>query len=164
YEPHLLPKDSGWMRFSKAIYTDSDGEPYDKVLWSRENDRLTVVWINCGGVLLNYTAVQEDYKVADVSLQTLFVALHVLGQPLIANEDFQVRKPTHGRRKLKVKAATIRKVILRRVIHPNHEGTVGSIEYHCRWVVQSYWRMQRYTSTGHIRPLLIAAYVKGPAN
>jgi hypothetical protein len=114
-----------------------------------------VVWINCGGVLLNYTDVQEECKVADVSLQTLFVALHVLAQPLIANEDFQVRKPTHGRRKLKVKAATIRKVILRRVIHPNHEGTVGSIEYHCRWVVQSHWRMQQYTSTGHIRPLLM---------
>lgn len=163
YEPFLIPKDIGWMKFSKAIYMDADGEWYDKVLWSRQGEWLSVVWVNAnGGNLMNYTLVMEQAKVSNVGLQTLFVTLHVLSETLVAAEDYQVRKHGHGRRKLRLKPLLIRKVILRRVVHPHDSDGAGSREYHCRWTVSSHWRMQPYRSTGAVRPRLIAAYVKGP--
>jgi hypothetical protein len=165
YEPHLVPKGTGWMKFSRPMFTDKEGETYDIVIWTRENEWLFVVWMNRSTGLMNYTMVMEQAPVADHALQVLFVALHVIAQPVVGTEDYQVNKPGHGRRKLNVKPTLIRKIVLRRIVHPHQGGEhdeEAQREYHCRWMVQSHWRQQPYRSTGDVRPRLIAAYVKGP--
>jgi hypothetical protein len=164
YESYLIPKDSGWMKFSRPMFTDTQGDTYDIAVWTRDKEWLVVVWINSDTDLMNYTVVMEEAAVADHALQVLFVALHVLTQPIVGREDYQIRKPGHGRRKLNFKPTLIRQIVLRRVVHPRQGGERGETlrEYHCRWMVVSHWRQQPYRSTGDVRPRLIAAYVKGP--
>src|SRR5664280_2722110 len=102
YELCLLPLQIGWMKFSKSLYQDDQGEEYDKVAWRQLPGQLSVVWLSVSGRNFNYVLAAEETKAAipDIALQTLFVSLHVLAQPIVGSEDYQVRKSGPGRRKL----------------------------------------------------------------
>lgn len=56
----------------------------------------------------------------------------------------------------------IRVITLRRASRETTDGTGGSVDWTCRWIVGGHWRQQPYPSTGERRPLWIMPYVKGP--
>jgi hypothetical protein len=50
----------------------------------------------------------------------------------------------------------------RRQTSDSEPGTIGSVDWSHRWIVDAHWRNQWYPSLGCHKPVLIESYVKGP--
>lgn len=157
------PEDgSGKYQFKLIMRTPpfGIGKPYD----GRDD---ALLWTDFGmkpGETLGQLL--ERVPSADGFAQFVLCLLHLVGQRMTAvvprEPRSNVTSKAHAAGVVKLRP---RIVTLRRMLPEGHIPTPREHEhrdYNWHWLVQGHWRRQPYKSTGEIRPIYIANYIKGP--
>lgn len=172
------PERTGWIRalswcidpetgmIGFALYDEDPNDPGVVGLFSASCSQVGRIVQYRHAVRLNEDG-SPDLSSPDIQAGTAAVpvtALLFMGQKFVST--VQQRANRASRKEFPNRADDLINVVtLRKRAADSHSATARDVDWSCRWFVSPHWRNQAY-GPGHSerRPILIPAYVKGPAD